>query len=302
MRVLEARSAQTSEGTVGSVLGSSPTVVVWDAEGHPLANVTVRFTLSDADGGASLATPLSTTNSDGVASAGNWAIGSRAGTHAVYVSTDGAAGIAFTVKAVADVAAQIHWQDNGTPGYAGMTLRPAAIVSDRFGNEVASAAVSFAIVEGTGSLQSGSAASADDGVATPQWTLGSGANAISASLAGASAPSVLHVEAFNATSVYVLESVNNDIPLRIGIANAVLALGDGQFVTVISYRSGSSAFDARYGGHYTADDSGLRLMSSGWSAEVVGTIRADRLLLSAPSAWDYWGHACCQLWLYRKAP
>ncbi len=90
---LESVQGDDQTGFAGRPLDTSPTVRVVDGRGDPVAGVEVSF---EPNAGAGTVTrPNSTTDADGVASAGSWTLGPDPGAHRLRASVSGVAPIFF---------------------------------------------------------------------------------------------------------------------------------------------------------------------------------------------------------------
>ena len=213
---LAAVGGDAQTGTAGSALPLPLQALVKDAWGNPVAGAEVTFA---ADAGSGRIDPaIATTDAAGVASA-TWTLGTAAGAHAVEASIGGLPPVRFGATALAGPAqALVAVAGDGQSGAVGTTLaQPLQVrVEDAHGNPVAGASVSFAVVEGGGSLQPAQVATDAAGLASATWTLGTaaGAHAAEASIAG------LPPVRFGATALA-------------GPAQALVAVaGDGQSGTV----------------------------------------------------------------------
>ena len=170
-----ARSATDSLfGTVGSPLANAPSVVVRDARGFPVPNIPVTFAVTT--GGGTLATPTSTTNAQGIATAGAWTLGTTVGLNTLTATVATLAPVTISATANPGAAAAIS---AGSPttlaGIVGKALSngPQVVVRDAFGNLVPGATVAFAPATGSGAVSAPTAATSAQGVASAgTWTLG----------------------------------------------------------------------------------------------------------------------------------
>jgi adhesin/invasin len=92
--------------TVGTAVATAPAVIVRDAGGTPVAGVAVTFAI--ASGGGSLNGASATTGADGIATVGQWTLGSAAGTNTLTATV-----------AAEDVSGNpVTFTATGTPGNA----------------------------------------------------------------------------------------------------------------------------------------------------------------------------------------
>jgi hypothetical protein len=97
MQAVAGASAQTA--LVGNTVPAAPAVVVRDGNGNVMAGQTVTFAVTA--GGGSVANSTTTSNAQGVATAGAWTLGPSAGTNVVEARMAGVAPVQFTATATA---------------------------------------------------------------------------------------------------------------------------------------------------------------------------------------------------------
>jgi len=173
-------TAVIAEGTVGTVLTTPPTFVVKDDGGKSLSGIPVTVTVT-AGGGLLLNPPTKT--SSGETPIGSWQLGNISGVNSVTVQVAGLAPFVISVNAKAGPPTQLTFlSGQGQAARAG-TVLPAAITvqaKDKFGNAVGNTPVTFAAIEGGGTLAgNGNPVNTDNAgnVTSPAWTLGKTANA-----------------------------------------------------------------------------------------------------------------------------
>ena len=152
---------------VGTLLPTAPQVTVRDRFGNPVAGVTVTFAASAPSGSVTGATPV--TNTQGVAAAGSWTLGTIARTDTVTATAAGVASPAiFTATATAGAAATLAKSAGGTTGTVNTVVAPApaVLVTDQFGNAVAGVGVTFAATAANGTVTGGATTTNASGVAT----------------------------------------------------------------------------------------------------------------------------------------
>ena len=169
-------AGQQQSGTVGQPVGISPAVRVTDALNSPVANVTITFEVTRGGGGVSEGEQ--TTGADGVATLGQWTLGTAPGSNALLATAPGLEGspVSFTAVASAGPAAKLalHSGDGQTTvvGTA-VTEAPAVLVTDIYDNPVSDVPVKFLITSGGGRLLGAAQASGTDGIARVEsWTVG----------------------------------------------------------------------------------------------------------------------------------
>jgi hypothetical protein len=162
-------------GTVGMKVTPIPIVRVATQDGSPASGIEIDFAVS-GDGVVAIASAR--TDTGGRATAGTWTLGSATGAQTVTARSAGLPDVVFTAIAESGPVAKITRMS----GDSQMGLTRAAVanplrvrVTDRFGNPVSGAPVSFVVLFGDGTID-GAAAIADGfGLATSgAWTLGTG--------------------------------------------------------------------------------------------------------------------------------
>jgi adhesin/invasin len=188
---LDIRGGNAVSGTVGAALGAAnlPSVAVVDANGNPIPNVQVTFSV--ASGGGTITGATQTTNAQGIATVGGLTLGQAAGANVVTAVAAGASPANFLITGTAGPAAQTQVvSGNNQSIRAGQALPlPAQVkVVDQFGNPVAGAAVQFVVTGGGGSvLGSSQTTNAQGQASVGGWTLGTipGTNTLAARVSGA---------------------------------------------------------------------------------------------------------------------
>jgi hypothetical protein len=183
-----ASAGNLQTATVGTLLSDSLAVLVADANGAGLANVTVTWT-PNAVGGTPSGTQV-VTNANGIAKIA-WTLGTIPGTDSMTAAVNG---IHTIFIATATVGAPAHItviSGNGLNSAPGSTLPPlSAKVGDVYGNPVPNVTVTWAVTAGGGSLTNTTTTTDVNGLATNTWTLGSvgggAVNTVSATVANVS--------------------------------------------------------------------------------------------------------------------
>jgi hypothetical protein len=183
-----AQATPQTNWPVGTAASPTPTVLVKDQHGNPMAGAAVTFTVT---GGGTLAVPSATTDAAGIASPVSWTLGNLVGTNSLTATAGTLPPVSFSVATIAGVPTTITrtTQDNqlGTVAQP-LTPAPSVRVEDRYGNPVPGAPVTFAVTAGGGSVTGGSTATNAAGLASVgSWTLGAtaGTNTLTATVAGA---------------------------------------------------------------------------------------------------------------------
>lgn len=185
VRKLVVLSGDGQTGTVNATLASALVVRVLDGADAPVSGATVTFTPST---GGQLTPTSATTNANGEAST-SWRLATTAGQQTVSVSSAYATTATMKATAAAGPAAKLAIASgNEQTGTTGQKL-PAPVVvrvSDAWDNVVAGATVTFAVTTGGGTIAPTSVATAADGRASAEWTVGTalGANTATATVAG----------------------------------------------------------------------------------------------------------------------
>jgi adhesin/invasin len=84
---IEPVAGDDQTATVGEAVPIDPSVMVRDADGNPLGGIPVTFTVTGGDGTVSDNTPV--TGSDGVATVGEWKLGTTAGDNTISAAVAG---------------------------------------------------------------------------------------------------------------------------------------------------------------------------------------------------------------------
>jgi adhesin/invasin len=207
--------------TVGKAIAISPAVKVTDAFGDPVAQSAVTFVV--ASGGGTAAGLEQTTDAGGVATVGQWTLGTVAGENTLSATSADLPGspVTFTETAVADAAVTLILS-GGDDQIASLNTPvvepPSVFVSDVYGNPVADVGVTFAVTAGGGSITGASQVTDAGGVASVgSWTVGGsvGTNTLKATSAGLSgSPVTFHAHATILPAAAVVE-VHNDYFLSV---------------------------------------------------------------------------------------
>jgi plastocyanin len=180
---------------VGHPVASNPAVKVTDGLGDPVADVSVTFSVTS--GGGSAEGTGQTTDATGVATVGQWTVGTAIGPNTLSATSGGLAGspVEFTATAVAGpaVAFSKNAGDNqaASVGSAVGPVPVSVLVSDAYGNPVVGVPVTFVVASGGGSVTGGQQMTGVDGIATVgRWKLGTtlGPNTLTAAATGLSGP------------------------------------------------------------------------------------------------------------------
>jgi hypothetical protein len=162
------------QATVGTTVAVRPSVRIHDAHDNPVADLAVVFTVTG--GGGSVEGAATTTDAAGIATVGQWTLGTVAGNNRLTAAATGLAPVTFNAEATAGAAASIAVRD-GHDQWAKIEspvpVLPSVLVLDDYGNPVAGVMVTFAVAGGGGAVTGHAALTNNSGVATVgSWTLG----------------------------------------------------------------------------------------------------------------------------------
>jgi hypothetical protein len=179
--------------TVGTAVAIPPKISILDADGRGIAGILVTFTL--ATGGGTLTGATATTDADGVATAGSWILGTVAGINTLTARAAKVPGSPVTLNAIAIAGAPTALvkvsQDAATAPAGAIVDSIVVKVSDKFGNPVGGAAVTFAVTAGGGSVSPTNAVTGANGQAAARWIVGDSSfvqNTATATCAGVATP------------------------------------------------------------------------------------------------------------------
>jgi Alpha-tubulin suppressor and related RCC1 domain-containing proteins len=179
-------SSLTLQATVNTAAAGLPSVVVKDASGHRVPNVTVTFTAS-ADAGILTGT-TKTTDANGTATLGGWTLPTSAGQYTVTATASGVGGVTFTATALPDAVTRIAKTGDGQSALYGALLpTPLQVtLSDQYGNPTPGIAVAWQVIAGAGSIVTSDVTTNANGIARASYRLGTtpGPNQVHASVTG----------------------------------------------------------------------------------------------------------------------
>lgn len=192
---------------VNTIVLNAPQVRILDQFGNRVSSTSVSAAVTS--GGGSIVNAAPTSDTSGIASVGDWRLGTLVGANSIMVSAPGLAGspITFTATGVVDVPSQmVASAGDGQAALAGsaVSINPAVRVIDQYGNAIGGVAVTFTVGIGGGTIQTPTTVTSDTaGIATaPLWTLGlvAGVNTLDATAVG------LPAVTFNAQAIASLAS------------------------------------------------------------------------------------------------
>ncbi len=245
----------------GTAVHTAPSVLVTDADGNPVAGVSVSFA---ASGNGDVGNDTALTDTAGVASVGSWTLATTPGSNTLKATATGLVGspVTFTAEGTVGPAAQIA-ADSATDqsGTAGLPVGvpPSVVVEDANGNPVPGVSVTFTVTSGGGSVGGTPVPTSSSGVATVgTWTLGpaAGSNTLEAVADGVSASVTFTATAtLTVTAVDAIAdiSVVNGTPLSsVSLPTSVgVSLNNGDSATAqVSWDGGTPTYDASTAGTY----------------------------------------------------
>lgn len=210
-------SGHTASATVATKLPDSATVRVVDRHGDPVPGKSVSFRLTAPATPSGSVSPASfTTGANGIAQT-SWTLSSLAGANALIASLDGtSSSVEFDVTGVADSPASITpVSGSGQVVSIGSDILSPLVakVTDKFGNAVAGVNVSWATINGDGSVSSTPTVTAADGTASESsWLVSQEENADSVTASvQALAPAYFWVKAAEPAFVKIVDASGNDV-------------------------------------------------------------------------------------------
>lgn len=187
---LEVVAGNNQSATVGQPVATAPVIRVRDAAGHGLVGVVVRFTVTG--GGGSLAADSTQTDGNGQATAGQWTLGTIAGTNTLKVQ---ALGLTTTINIAATGTAgpPVSLTAVSASNFAALVQQslsslPSVLVTDTYGNPVPGVTVTFTVTQNNGVVTGATPVTDAQGIATVGgWILGAtvGVNQVTATVPGA---------------------------------------------------------------------------------------------------------------------
>ena len=167
---LEAVTPVSATGIVGAELDVAPVVLVTQ-DGRPMEDAWVSFSVR---GRGSVGSATVMTDAAGRATPGTWRLGPGVGPQTLTARAVGRS-LVFTAEAqpgpitsLAVVGGHGQWAAVGTPLPEPLRVK----ATDGYGNVVSDAEVTFAVIDGGGSLEPGASTTGADGIAESRWTLG----------------------------------------------------------------------------------------------------------------------------------
>jgi Big-like domain-containing protein len=239
---LEANSLTSQSDTVADSAAAAPSVLITDQFGNPKSGISVTFAVTGG-GGQILGGATKITNALGVATVNAWVLGDLAGPNTLTATSAGLTGspLTFTATGLAGAATTIA-VDTGDGQTltvnSAVSLRPAVIVTDAFGNPKPGVAVTFAMTGPIqGSITGGSQTTNAQGIATiGSWTLSQtagnntiDANATSLTLTGEPVTFTVTGTAGVATQIASNSLTSQSAPVGSAVAQAPSVIVKDQF-------------------------------------------------------------------------
>ena len=164
-----------------------PAVAITDPAGIPVPGVSVTFAV--ASGGGSITGASATTDANGVATVGSWKLGPSAGANSLTASSGTLTGSPFTFNATAIQAPPTNinlaaGDGQNAPAGKPTPIPPTVKIIDADGVPVSNVSVTWVIRSGTGSISNSTSLTTSLGIASVSWTIGLGANTLTAQVAG----------------------------------------------------------------------------------------------------------------------
>ena len=247
-------SLVSQPGIAGQAATSIPSVVVRDAQGNPVAGVTVTFSVTAGGGTVNGGTVV--TDASGVATVTSWTFGVTAGLNTVTASAAGLPGVIFssTTTGIPTQVAVFNGNNQAAVQGTAVPVAPSVRVTDAGGQGVGGVPVTFAVTGGGGSVTGPSVLTDATGVATVGlWTLGGAATqTLSATVTatGTIAGNPVTFTATAATKLFVTQhpptnvgsGVNFTVTVQVQNASSALAAVTGLPLT-ISVASGGGTLN-----------------------------------------------------------
>ena len=228
---LAINAGNTQSATVNTAVGTDPSVIVRDNSNNPVSGIPITFSVFS--GGGSVVGGSATTNASGIATVTSWTLGTTAGSNQLRASGAGLTTVTFTATGSAGAATTMAISAGNNQSKSigtAVTVKPAVLITDAFGNAVTGTTVNFAVGSGGGSVTTPNPTSNASGIATVgNWILGStlGTNQLIATATGLTgSPLTFTATATAGAATTVAISAGDgetaDVDTNIGISPAVL--------------------------------------------------------------------------------
>jgi adhesin/invasin len=185
---VSAASVLTQQAPRGTNVFVPPAVSVRDQNNNPLPNVGVAFAITG--GGGSPESAANLTGGDGIARATRWTLGPNQGANTMTATVTGFPPITFTAFGMTPTTmVAVSATSQSAPAGGAAPVPPAVIVLDQNGDPLRGVTVTFAVVQGGGTLLPSppTVITGSDGIADlSSWVLGTapGTNTVTAQVPG----------------------------------------------------------------------------------------------------------------------
>lgn len=158
----------------GAIVQEVPTVRITDQKGKNIKGLLVRWRVTS--GGGRVVNDTVRTDGNGVATSGGWFLGTAAGTQTLQATADGISPVTFTAQASPGPLTRLVVRSGDAaivPVATPLSVPPSVRAEDEYGNGIPGLPVTFAIVQGNGSITGASPVTNAEGIATiGSWTVG----------------------------------------------------------------------------------------------------------------------------------
>lgn len=146
---VSAQAGDQQAATAGAAVTTAPAVKVVDAHGNAVSGVTVTFAV--ASGGGSITDAMQTTKAGGVATAGTWILGTKAGVNTLTATAAGLQGspVTFTATGTPGPVSTIAVAPDSLRLAVADTARVTVTALDAHGNTVTDAPVTLTVADAT---------------------------------------------------------------------------------------------------------------------------------------------------------
>lgn len=172
-------STEALSARVGMVLQNVPTVRITDQKGKIIKGLLVRWRVTS--GGGRVVNDTARTDGSGVATSGGWFLGTSSGTQLLQATADGISPVTFSAQAAPGPLTNLVVQSGNNvtvPVATPLSALPTVRAEDQYGNGIPGLPVTFAVVQGNGSITGASQVTSAEGIARPgSWTIGTIAGA-----------------------------------------------------------------------------------------------------------------------------
>ncbi len=215
-----ANTPVAQNAVVNTVVAAPPAVIVRDANGTAVPNVTVTFAITG--GGGTLTGATQTTSSSGIATVGSWTVGTATGANTMTATVASLTPVTFTATGTAGAPAtltKVQGDSQTANSGAALPVQPTVLVRDQFQNPVPGVTVNWTPSDGTATPASGPTGA--NGQAATTWTLGAGQLAPTLTAGVVNLPSFV----FHATTVFtsptILLSTGGNPLVGVGLSTTV---------------------------------------------------------------------------------